>query len=333
MKPLSPANSYPKPTQSTQDYFPFGSLLPGRGVDQGEYERGFNGQEQDKEVSGSYSTHYEFKFREYDSRLGRFWKVDPLFASYPWNSPYAFAENRPIDGIDLEGKEFKEAGKSAPEFDPNVQGYQSAMDNTAYSSVDSQTKLAFESKPKSEISLPASFRFTATLTSDCSGLKKIKGATEGLSMAGNTLQTTHKGFINSSIEFGFNPVKNSGKFYKGFRGNMAVRMTGDVKSTFSFSQKLGRTLDWLNLGVNAIRYTMAEAPDQKESIGPDLGYSIAGVIASEIHPALGLTIGMFSIVAQQKSTQDIITKIHIENEIKRGIWQINMEPQFLSPGE
>lgn len=35
--------------------------------------------------------------------------VDPLAAQYPWNSTYAFAENRPIDGIDLEGKEWRTA--------------------------------------------------------------------------------------------------------------------------------------------------------------------------------------------------------------------------------
>ena len=33
-----------------------------------------------------------------DPRLGRFWSVDPLASKYPWNSPYAFAENRVIDG-------------------------------------------------------------------------------------------------------------------------------------------------------------------------------------------------------------------------------------------
>ncbi len=48
----------------------------------------------------------DFSFRIYDSRLGRFLSVDPLAPSYPWNSTYAFAENRVIDGIDLEGKEF-----------------------------------------------------------------------------------------------------------------------------------------------------------------------------------------------------------------------------------
>ncbi|MBC7552948.1 MAG: hypothetical protein H7257_03105 [Taibaiella sp.] len=50
--------------------------------------------------------HYDFRYRGYDPRTGRFSSVDPLFKKYPWNSTYAFAENRVIDGIDLEGLEF-----------------------------------------------------------------------------------------------------------------------------------------------------------------------------------------------------------------------------------
>jgi RHS repeat-associated protein len=71
----------------------------------GAYRYGFNGQEKDNEVKGVGNS-LDFKFRVYDSRLGRFMSVDPLTASYPWNSTYAFAENRVIDGIDLEGREF-----------------------------------------------------------------------------------------------------------------------------------------------------------------------------------------------------------------------------------
>lgn len=37
--------------------------------------------------------------------------MDPLFRSYPWNSTYAFSENRVIDGVELEGREFLEAGQ------------------------------------------------------------------------------------------------------------------------------------------------------------------------------------------------------------------------------
>lgn len=41
----------------------------------------------------------------HDPRLGRFFAVDPLTAKYPWNSPYAFSENRVVDSKELEGAE------------------------------------------------------------------------------------------------------------------------------------------------------------------------------------------------------------------------------------
>ena len=69
------------------------------------YRFAFNGMEKDDEMAGE-GNHLDFKFRGYDSRIGRFWSVDPLAKNYPWNSPFAFAENRVIEGIDLEGKEF-----------------------------------------------------------------------------------------------------------------------------------------------------------------------------------------------------------------------------------
>ncbi len=65
---------------------------------------GFNGQESDSEVKGEGNS-LDFNFRTYDSRIGRFWSVDPLAYDYPWNSPYAFAENDVIRSIDLEGLE------------------------------------------------------------------------------------------------------------------------------------------------------------------------------------------------------------------------------------
>lgn len=68
------------------------------------YEYGYNGQMKVNEIAGA-GNHEVFKAREYDSRTGRFWSVDPLFAKYPWNGAYNFAEDRVIDGKDLEGKE------------------------------------------------------------------------------------------------------------------------------------------------------------------------------------------------------------------------------------
>lgn len=68
------------------------------------YLYGFNGQEKDNELKGIGNT-LDFKFRSYDSRLGRFMSVDPLARQYPWNSTYAFAENDVIRAKDLEGAE------------------------------------------------------------------------------------------------------------------------------------------------------------------------------------------------------------------------------------
>lgn len=41
----------------------------------------------------------------HDPRVGRFFAVDPLSDSYPWNSPYAFSENRVTNAVELEGLE------------------------------------------------------------------------------------------------------------------------------------------------------------------------------------------------------------------------------------
>jgi len=72
------------------------------------YRYGFNGQEKDDEIKGQGNS-INFKFRMHDPRLGRFFAVDPLFKHFPWNSNYAFAENRVIEGVDLEGLEFAPA--------------------------------------------------------------------------------------------------------------------------------------------------------------------------------------------------------------------------------
>jgi len=80
-------------------------LLPGRHANTGDYRYGFQGQEKDDEIKGEGNS-LNYKYRMHDPRVGRFFAEDPLFKEYPWNSAYAFSENRVIDGVDLEGLEF-----------------------------------------------------------------------------------------------------------------------------------------------------------------------------------------------------------------------------------
>ncbi len=58
----------------------------------------------DNEIKGTGNS-ISYKYRVHDPRLGRFFSIDPLYKDYPWNSPYAFSENRVIDRVELEGME------------------------------------------------------------------------------------------------------------------------------------------------------------------------------------------------------------------------------------
>jgi len=76
--------------------------MPGRMDNIEVYRFGFQRQESDPEyLDGAII----FKYRIYDPRIGRFLSIDPLTSKYPYNSPYAFSENRIIDCIELEGLE------------------------------------------------------------------------------------------------------------------------------------------------------------------------------------------------------------------------------------
>jgi RHS repeat-associated protein len=130
--------------------------MPGRSYNAGSYRHGFNGVEMDNEIKGVGNS-YDFLFRIYDPRLGRFLSTDPLEKEYPWNSPYAFAENRPIDGRDLEGKEwenfmskFSKPGELAVKL-PNIetaqiQSYKTSISNAKMSFND--FKEAFKTAPQ-----------------------------------------------------------------------------------------------------------------------------------------------------------------------------------------
>ncbi|WP_254519195.1 RHS repeat-associated core domain-containing protein [Aquimarina sp. Aq78] len=97
--------------ESYNSYYPFGMLQPNRHKDSKSYRYGFQGQEKDDEIKGEGNS-VNYKYRIHDPRLGRFFAVDPLASDYPWNSTYAFSENRVMDGVELEGLEFHKIGMS-----------------------------------------------------------------------------------------------------------------------------------------------------------------------------------------------------------------------------
>ena len=92
-------------TVTYTDYYPFGFPMPGRSYYNGGYRYFFNGQEADNEVLGEGGL-AGYEFREYDTRLGRWWGVDRKAAKYPSLSPYQFCAGNPIWMKDVDGSDF-----------------------------------------------------------------------------------------------------------------------------------------------------------------------------------------------------------------------------------
>ncbi|MEM9400838.1 MAG: RHS repeat-associated core domain-containing protein, partial [Verrucomicrobiota bacterium] len=98
------------------DYYPFGIEMPGtyntstmqyegRTFNADNYRYGFNGKENDRDEWGKQLVQ-DYGFRLYNPAVGRFLSEDPLTSSYPMLTPYQFASNRPINGIDIDGLEW-----------------------------------------------------------------------------------------------------------------------------------------------------------------------------------------------------------------------------------
>jgi RHS repeat-associated protein len=103
--------SYYEPDIVTaQDYYPFGMMsrvaLPNNNKT---YKFGFNGKMNDDDVKGL-GNQQDYGMRISDPRIGRFLSVDPITRQYPQLTPYQFASNSPIAGIDQDGLEFIGAG-------------------------------------------------------------------------------------------------------------------------------------------------------------------------------------------------------------------------------
>jgi RHS repeat-associated protein len=109
---------------SSTDYYPGGSILPGRNFSSNEYRYGYQGSEKDDEILGAGNL-YTTQFRELDTRLLRWWGVDPKASSMPWQSPYLSMDGNPIRWTDVFGAEvdktssgYKEAKNRATELIP-----------------------------------------------------------------------------------------------------------------------------------------------------------------------------------------------------------------------
>ena len=114
------AGAYEPEIVNAQDYYPFGLEQLGEQIEgnpiagrtyknpafNNQYRFGFNGKEKDEHLHNDI-TNYDYGARIYNPGIARFLSVDPLTKEFASLTPYQFASNTPIWGIDLDGEEVR----------------------------------------------------------------------------------------------------------------------------------------------------------------------------------------------------------------------------------
>ncbi len=95
-------NKFALNVSSSQDYYPFGSVMEGRKYNLTAYRYAFNTQERVPELNES---HYTALYWEYDGRLARRWNVDSKLS--PFVSAYAVLGDNPLWYTDVLGDTIK----------------------------------------------------------------------------------------------------------------------------------------------------------------------------------------------------------------------------------
>jgi len=136
------------------DYYPYGSLMPGRSFNAGEYRFGYNGQEMVNEIAGV-GKHYTAEFWEYSPSEILRWNIDPAFKKYPGWSPYHINFCNPIwfsdpNGDDPNGGDGDKETKTPAKVDYASKTVTEAKDNLSLNSVENTQLVKIEGRSLSE---------------------------------------------------------------------------------------------------------------------------------------------------------------------------------------
>jgi len=95
-----------QPLKKRDYYYPFGlsisALSSTAPLSMPNKYNTFQGQERVEDFDLNW---IQFKWRNHDPQIARFFNVDPLADEFVYNSPYAFSENQVINAVELEGLE------------------------------------------------------------------------------------------------------------------------------------------------------------------------------------------------------------------------------------
>ncbi len=254
-----------------------------------DYRFGFNGKEMDNEVAGT-GNQYDYGFRIYNPRIGKFLSVDPLTKDYPNWSPYPFAMNRVIDGIDLDGLE---------EFDPNFNNIYKIATDYAKTQIKLATKDLLYSAINYAGTLFEQAKDNTTITTKAIVSYKV---TVGARFANEHIEKSGSGF-SYDIDFGSVPLAGV---------NIAIDLvTGDIeyfgKDGSTFSQgihlNVATVIDGVPVGAGG-GYTKNEKVLKEEGLH----------VMEELYDA-GIGMAIFNITGGYKETTETPTqKVYVQKD-------------------
>ena len=292
-------NTYMVGIRSVADYSPFGVELDGRTQSGAGYRYSFQGQEKDDEVKGEGNS-VNYKYRMHDPRVGRFFAVDPLAPKYPWNSVYAFSENRVIASIELEGLEAEDLNPQGDNTGPNnsepIEREQIVPAMTVRASATKGTILdAPPPKPKGKYSLELNINNTTKIISGLTyrQAKFVKEKYE--TIYNDIIVQNNRGRSFWDMKWDTGPqTKWRQEFTKGFGGLLAIGAGAPLAAEFAiiplvevgiasaptigrgfrfYHNTYGRTGGYFNAAGNFTSQTIANGGDLSKT-------NVLGVITS-----------------------------------------------------
>lgn len=195
------------------------------------YNYKYQGQERQDELGLNWDS---FKWRNYDYAIGRFMSIDPLAEKYPYNSTYAFQENKMGMGRELEGLELvahhwmKDASENENGLGAHMLGIVNGINNAIMGVVNAVTQPKETLEGLGNLMIPSPFP-GGSLSVD---------ATFGTNSTGAKMNA-----VNSLVE-STKAVVNGNGFERG-------TVIGEVGATFIGAKGLNYSTKTVNGFINA----------------------------------------------------------------------------------
>jgi RHS repeat-associated protein len=196
------------------------------------YRYAFQAQEKDDEIKGEGNS-VNYTYRMHDTRLGRFFAIDPLTSKYPYLTPYQFSSNQPIHAVELEGLESSNPLGAPVEWVEKAVNSAGALFNIIDNQTPSSSSNTVQTDVKNTAELTNTFLVAAAKAYNIANnieVKVMANLNIRLSAGGRAAFSVEK-VMGSDVDLGSVTLVS-------FEGSLNLR-TGELNGTFNYLGKDG----------------------------------------------------------------------------------------------